>query len=259
MKILTVETIGVRIYKTIKSAKDKLFIQSEMIHLTNLAYDEYLKSIEHSEVEFINVEYPIGYRADHSILLSKPREYSTDNFIKYITSLKINKLPIDGIFQLVIIIESLLNELVSIILFEYPKKIPNKKMLDVGTIISCESLEIIKQRIIEIIVNEISYKSPKDFATEFENITGINLFEIPAYHHYVELKATRDIYIHNNGISNSIYFSKSGSLARVNPGEVLPVTNQYFLMTYEKCLQLTEVLEKTFNEIWPSNLTSENE
>ncbi|GIK68914.1 MAG: hypothetical protein BroJett020_02090 [Bacteroidota bacterium] len=41
-------------------------------------------------------------------------------------------------------------------------------------------------------------------------------------------------------------------MARVKSKNYLPVTIQYFLEMYEQCLQLTEVLEKALNDIWPS-------
>ncbi|WP_268125531.1 hypothetical protein [Roseivirga pacifica] len=47
--------------------------------------------------------------------------------------------------------------------------------------------------------------------------------------------------------------SKASTLARVRNGEFLPVHNQYFLQSYEACLQTTEVLEAELDKIWPSS------
>ncbi len=118
--------------------------------------------------------------------------------------------------------------------------------------IEAKSLEEIKISLVNSIINELAYKSPKDFAEEFAKYIGINLLEKPAFHKYIELKATRDIYIHNQGVANEIYLSKADTLARVKSGIFLPVDIQYFLQSYECCLQITEILEAELNKIWPS-------
>jgi len=138
------------------------------------------------------------------------------------------------------------------VLAEYPSKIPNKRKLDTSLILEADSLETVKFGIIDSLINEISYKSPKDYAEEFHNYVSINLLENPIYHRYIELKATRDIHIHNGGYANSIYLSKAGQLARVKEHTYLPVTIQYFLQSYESCIQLTEFLELELNKVWPS-------
>lgn len=41
-------------------------------------------------------------------------------------------------------------------------------------------------------------------------------------------------------------------MARVKSGEYLPINIQYFLQSYECCLQITEILDGALNRIWPS-------
>ena len=133
-------------------------------------------------------------------------------------------------------------------MIEYPNKIPSKKKVDIECILSSSSIEQAKLIIVDNILNEIAYKSPKDYATEFDKYTGVNLLENPVFHKYIELKATRDIHIHNAGISNDIYTTKAGVLSRVKSGEYLPVDIQYFLISYEQCLQLNEILESELDK-----------
>lgn len=135
---------------------------------------------------------------------------------------------------------------------EFPVKISNKRKIDAEIILGASSLEDVKNSIINSVLNELSYKSPKEFAEEFAKYTGVNLLEKPVYHKYIELKATRDIHIHNSGIANDTYRIKADVLARVRSGIFLPVDVQYFLESYECCLQLTETLEESLNKIWPS-------
>ncbi|MGB6151794.1 MAG: hypothetical protein WBG48_07375, partial [Pricia sp.] len=146
----------------------------------------------------------------------------------------------------------LLNFLLKNVLMEFPRKIPSKRKIDASIALSADSIESIKIGIVDNILNEIAYKSPKDYAEEFSKYVGLNLLENPIYHKYIELKATRDIHIHNGGYANDIYLSKAGPLSRVKSGLYLPVTVQYFLQSYEACIQLTEILESELHKIWPS-------
>ena len=77
--------------------------------------------------------------------------------------------------------------------------------------------------------------------------------------HDKRLQIARNIYIHNLGIVNKIYLSKSESHARASLGVKLPVNLSYFLESYEYCLKLFEWLEREFNGIWPSTEYEERE
>jgi hypothetical protein len=88
------------------------------------------------------------------------------------------------------------------------------------------------------LLNELSYKAPGEFAESMQTLISVNLLECPAFHRYMEIKATRDIFVRNRGIANDIYLRKAGSHARVKVGMVLSADIQYFLESYEHCLQV---------------------
>lgn len=248
---------GDKLYDAISNGRSLLFTQGEMANLTYMSYEKYIQLIEADVNDIITISHPVGYKADNTPINSI-REYTKEELIARYNYLGLIKLPIDGILQLVTITETLLNYILKEILIEFPGKIPSKRKMDIETALSANSLEEIKISIIETILNEIAYKSPKDYADEFQKITGLNLLEFPPYHRYIELKATRDIHIHNNGTANEIYINKAGMMARVKSGNYLPVDIQYFLHSYESSLQITEFLEKELDKIWPSNNYREN-
>jgi hypothetical protein len=99
----------------------------------------------------------------------------------------------------------------------------------------------------------MSYKSPGEFADFFGKCVGVNLLECPAFHRYIEVKASRDIFIHNQGVANDIYAKKAASHARVSPGFVLPADAAYFLESYESCLRVSEWLEQELHDHWHSS------
>jgi hypothetical protein len=246
------ETFGDKLIEIITTSRNQLFLQGEMAQLTYISFEQMVTWVDNQNSETIPISYPIGYNADKTPMMSNPKNYSKDDLKETYEFLGLNKLPIDCIYQLVTITETMLNDILRAILIEFPKKIPNKRKLEIEHILACDSLDQIKLTIVDTILNEFAYKSPREYAEEFYSFTGVKLLENPVFHHYIELKATRDIHIHNKGTANEIYLNKAGVLARVKAGQYLPVTLQYFLEMYEQCLQLSEVLETALNDIWPS-------
>ncbi|MEK6478444.1 hypothetical protein WJR50_12950 [Catalinimonas sp. 4WD22] len=245
------KVFGDRLYEKVVEARNILFLQGEIAQLTYQAFDKYVQIINESEEEEIEVTYPVGFRPDNTAINST-HKYTKDILVGRYEYLGLNQLPINGIYQLVTTIEALLGDILRATLIEFPVKISNKRKIDAELVLEAHSLEEIKIALVNTIINELAYKSPKDFAEEFSKYVGIKLLEKPAFHKYVELKATRDIYIHNQGVANEIYLSKADTLARVKAGNFLPVDIQYFLQSYECCLQVTEILEGELNKIWPS-------
>lgn len=245
------ETFGNRINDTIQNSRQQLFFQGEMTQLTYTSYDNFVAFINGNENDEFTFQYPIGYGANHQVI-NGTREYSKQELLDRAGYLAFTKLPTDNIYQLITIIETMLNDLIRATLIEFPMKISNKRKLNAEIVLESSSIEQIKLHIVDSIVNELAYKSPSDYADRFKEIVGINLLAEPVFHQYIELKATRDIHIHNKGIANIIYREKAKTLARVKAGEFLPVDMVYFLKSYECCIQLNEFLEKELDEIWPS-------
>lgn len=114
-------------------------------------------------------------------------------------------------------------------------------------------MEVIHAHAIDALLNELSYKSPTEYAEFIQKLIGMNLLECTAFHKYVELKATRDVYIHNRGFANDIYLRKAGHHARVDAGNLLPTDLRYFLESFEQCVQLTKWWEQQLHEKWYSS------
>lgn len=245
------DSFGDRLNKRIELARGILFQQGEMAQLTFQSFQKYVQNINESEEQTITITYPIGFKPDNTTL-DTTCIYSKQELINRYDYLGLNQLPINGIYQLVTTIEALLGDILRITLIEFPQKISNKRKVDVDIILEASSIDEIKFSVVNAVINELSYKSPRDFAEEFNKFIGVNLLEKPIFHRYIELKATRDIYIHNQGIANEIYLAKADTLARVKQNQHLPVTIHYFLQSYECCLQMTEILEESLHRIWPS-------
>lgn len=244
--------IGNQIYQRIGVAKNEVFLQGELAQLTYLSYEETAKRIQDEDSEEIELSYPVGYRPDKSVIPNTTK-YSKDDLIKRYAYLGNHQLAINGIYQLVTIMETVLGDLLRIVIKKFPNKIGSKRSIKSSVILTASTIEEIHIKTIDSVLNEIAYKSPKEFASEIQQFMSINLLECPAYHKYMEIKATRDIYIHNKGNANEMYLSKAGSHARVKAEEVLPIDSIYFLESFEACLQITEWLENSLHNVWHSS------
>jgi hypothetical protein len=244
--------IGNELYQRVQLAKNMLFAQGELAQLTYISYEESVKKIREKDEDSVEISYPVGYAPDKSVIPAT-RQYSKEELVQRYVFLGDNLLAINGVYQLVITVESMLNDVLSLVVRKYPNKIGPKRTIKSSVVLSSTSIEELYLKTIDALVNELSYKSPREFACEFEQLVSVKLLECPAFHRYIEVKATRDIYIHNGGVVNEVYLNKSGTHAREHIGKYLPVNIIYFLESFEACLQITEWLERELHALWHSS------
>jgi hypothetical protein len=139
------------------------------------------------------------------------------------------------------------------VVLKYPQKLGGKRSMALRDVMEATSIAEIHQRAADAFLNELSYKSPKDFAEIAGTVLSFNLLECSSFHAYAEIKATRDAYIHNRGIANEVYVRKADSHVRAKVGAQLPVSIAYFLDSYEHCLSMLDWLEEKLHAIWHSS------
>ena len=128
----------------------------------------------------------------------------------------------------VAITEGYLTKILRQVLRWYPQKLTLiDKKIDLEVILACSSLNEMMDRIIDRHLNSIFYSSPFSYLKYIEQIVSI---EIDGFlqANYAEIKATRDVLVHNYGITNEIYLRKVGNSARADNNEKLPIDSEYF-------------------------------
>lgn len=244
--------IGNSLNQIVSESRNTLFEQGELAQLTYGAFDIATRAMQDSEQEKIEVTFPVGWRPDKQPINSI-RTYRKDELLGRYQLLAFNHLAINGIIQLVAIVEAMLGDVVRAIILKYPQKLSAKRTVNLKSVLEAVSIEEVHLRATDQLLNEMSYKSPREFAEFLEGMISINLLECPAFHRYMEVKASRDIFIHNRGTVNEVYLRKAGSHQRAPAGAKLPADVQYFLESYEFCLQLSEWLEAQLHERWHSS------
>lgn len=246
------ENLGNQLYRIVNEAIGVLFDQGEMAQLTYGAFDIAARAMQESDEEEIQISFPVGYRPNKTTITST-RTYKKAELLRRYQFLAFNQLSVNGLFQLVTIIEGVLSDIIRAVVLKYPQKLGAKRTLPIKAVLEASSIQEIHMRATDGLINELNYKSPTEFAEAVKALLPVNLLECPAFHKYIEIKATRDIFVHNGGIANDVYIRKTGTHARVKDGMSLPVDVQYFLESYESCIQLIEWLEKELHQHWHSS------
>lgn len=244
--------LGDQLYRIIGFAKASLFEQGELAQLTYGAFDIAVRNVQDLKQNEIELKYPVGYLPNR-VPIEGTLKYQKEELLNRYKFLAFHQLSVNGLIKLVAIVEAMLGDIVRAVAVRYPEKLGGKRSVPLQVVLRATSMEDIHLQATDSLLNELSYKSPAEFAEALISLISINLMECPPFHKYIEIKATRDIHVHNRGVANDTYLRKAGTHSRVKAGTALPVDTQYFLESYEVCLQVSEWLEEHLHNIWHSS------
>lgn len=243
--------LGDQLYEIIITTEEALFGLGKYIQLAYESFEHTATKIKQSTEEKFTLKFPIGQHPSGKTMLGESK-YDKDNLFQHYVHLAHIELPRTAIYHLVTFTETMFLDIIQAIVLSYPKNLGEDKQISISTVLDCDTIESIHLAAVNSFLNKLAYSDSKKFVEEVKRISGCNLLEIPAYHRYIEMKATRDIFIHNKGIANKTYIQKSGSHARVMAGELLPINLNYFLSAYESCIQIAEHLQDALHRKWHS-------
>lgn len=125
--------------------------------------------------------------------------------------------------------EDYLSKSLTTILTWYPQKLSSGegKKVDFSLVLESEDIDKLIQKVIFNQIYSIFHSSPIKYFEALKKIFAIN-FSVKLKQEFSEVKATRDLLVHNSGVINSLYLKKSGKLARGKEGEIIPLNESYF-------------------------------
>lgn len=161
-----------------------------------------------------------GTRVDEKILLGRAQLYVTD----YLVS---------STFQhFVSLFEDFFFELLRLWLAAYPASL-SKKQVEMGAVLKAPDKSTIVLTVVDKELNDLKYERLTDWFAYLERLTNLGCPTADEIGKLAEIKASRDILVHNNGISNATYVSKAGTRARYKDGETLEIPEQYHSASWE--------------------------
>ena len=209
---------------------------------------KYLKSINNITIWHSKVIEALKYAESDDSFINQ-ENYSVVSTNKGVTNVKRN--PDDmrtiinrassfesyyAIFSYIVaIVESFLQEYLNIELHSDKRKVKIRinginfeSKIDVDVILDSEHLENIIDDIINKNIYSVFYASPKLQLDYLHKVSGIEIPE-DLFKKWIEIKASRDLIIHNQGIINMIYLSKVDEhLIRGKLDEKIVIVKLYF-------------------------------
>jgi hypothetical protein len=160
-------------------------------------------------------------------------------------------------------LESFLFETLRLVLIAYPHKLKiNVKGLEIDRSVPLDSLlgkddlQAVLEEIIESRIVSISYANPKTYLQFVGKLAGIDV-EDTAFEEYLEIKATRDLLIHNAGIANALYLSKAGGKGRAAIGARVDLDQRYFDHCIATIKRISGIVSRDIGKAFPDRLKSE--
>lgn len=128
-----------------------------------------------------------------------------------------------------------------------PKGGDSGKPVALQSIIDANSLEELYEELIEQRVQSIFYAEPREYCAYFNAISELGISE-KTFEAFFEVKATRDLIVHNSLLVNELYKKKAGSLSRGEVGDRLKVKKDYFEAALSTMKTMSGTIEKLTRE-----------
>jgi hypothetical protein len=161
-----------------------------------------------------------GTQVDEQVLLGQAQRYVTDYLMA-------------STFQhFVSLFEDFFFELLRSWLAAYPANL-SKKQVEMGAVLKAPDKSAIILTVVDRELNELKYERLADWFQYLHRLTKLGCPTADEIEELAEIKASRDILVHNNGIANATYVSKAGTLARYKDGEKLEIPEHYHRVSWE--------------------------
>ncbi|MDO8073791.1 hypothetical protein O3299_19840 [Janthinobacterium sp. SUN176] len=128
-----------------------------------------------------------------------------------------------------------------------PKGGDSGRPVPLQMVVDADDLEDLYEGLIEQRIQSIFYAEPKEYCAYFNTISELEIPE-KSFEQFFEIKATRDLIVHNSLLVNELYRKKAGALARGELGDRLKVKEDYFETCLSAMKKLSGTIEKRTQE-----------
>lgn len=160
---------------------------------------------------------------------------------------------VQSIVFAVALVENYISSSLENIIRAYPKKLlisvkgtelkdTDSVHVDVRDVVNADSLDSLIAKKAAQRVRDASYATPESYFGYCAKVFAFE-FDDSIRQQYNEIKATRDIHVHNDGVANQIYLKKASNLARAREGDPLLVDSEYLGVSIS-CLK--QILADTY-------------
>lgn len=149
--------------------------------------------------------------------------------------------------------EFFLSDVIGAVLKHSPKKLvigpkggDSGKQVTVQLVVDADSLEELIDDVIEQRLQSIFHAEPKEYCTYFNAVSELGITQ-GKFASFFEIKATRDLIVHNSLRVNDLYLKKAGNLGRGKLGQKLEVDKEYFEKSISHMKTLSTAIEEAIS------------
>lgn len=136
-------------------------------------------------------------------------------------------------FQLfVALFEDFIFDLLRLWLAAYPQSL-SRKQIEFSIVLNAPDKAAITLTVVDRELNELKYRRVADWFAYLDQLVHLGCPAADEIERLAEIKASRDILVHNKGIVNATYLSKAGGRARFRAGEELDLPESYHRASWE--------------------------
>ena len=143
--------------------------------------------------------------------------------------------------QFVSIFENFLFDSARAWILAYPDRI-GKRQLTGKEIFALADKAAIVNAVVEKELKDVFYDRPINWFQYLRDMVNITAPTAGDAERFAEIKATRDVLVHGQGIANPYYVDKAGNLARAQPGGILDVPGPYHQASWELIRKLVRTM-----------------
>jgi hypothetical protein len=168
-----------------------------------------------------------GTSADEQTLLGLAQQYITE----YHTSFTFQ--------HFVSLFEDWLFELLRLWLLAYPRSLAGRQV-DFLAVLQAPDKAAIALAVVDKELNDLKYKRVSEWFAYLEKLAHLGTPTADEIERLAEIKASRDILVHNKGVVNATYLAKAGARSRYHLGERLEIPGRYHRETWETIRRLVQ-------------------
>ncbi len=135
-------------------------------------------------------------------------------------------LPSAALQHAVSIFENYIFGLIRLWLTDHPKSL-SKKQLEFGDVLNAANFEELTQLIVDRELNQLKFDRVSKWFDYLNRLVNLGIEWSTTVEQLSEMKASRDVLVHNGGIVNATYIQKSGKLCRHRLGEQIVLDAAY--------------------------------
>lgn len=157
-----------------------------------------------------------------------------------------------NIISLVSRTEAFIQDCIAIATVAFPGKLSlltEKSGIPLDLFLENESREDVINRFVALKCEALMFAKPSEYIEKLTKVLAIPL-DVGLVSDFLEIKASRDIIIHNNGRINKLYVEKAGEKARGTIGHELTVDHAYFRHVIVKLKRLSGTIQRETEKVY---------